>query len=262
MNAESTTGPRLCPNCANSIDANKDQCPYCKTELGGWIAPEWLDRKDGSSESRGISNNAKKFPISKKYVWTFSLIVGVLIAFFAGGYNQRRELAALSQATAKQLQAKDQMIQSQQEQLAQVQKQLNENTNQVAELKTKLEESRKEISAKQQQLVAATRSAQNQHATGPASVRRTSSRAPVTSQSYPQPATAGRTTEPGVYETTKATSVYETPSSSARAISQIGRGTRINVVRTAGDWLEVRSKHGNPPGYVLAADARQIGRVN
>lgn len=28
------------------------------------------------------------------------------------------------------------------------------------------------------------------------------------------------------------------------------------------DWLEVRSKHGNPPGYVGSDDARLIGRVN
>jgi hypothetical protein len=41
-----------------------------------------------------------------------------------------------------------------------------------------------------------------------------------------------------------------------------GKGTRINVVSAAGDWLEVRSKHGNPPGYVRSDEARPIARTN
>jgi len=262
MNEESTTGLKLCPNCANSIDANKDECPYCKTNLAAWIAPQWLNRNEASAESRGVPKNHKRFPIPPKYLWYVTVIGIVVFAFLAGGYIQRRQLAAISLSNSKQLQTKDQMIQSQQDQLAQVQKQLSESSNQLAELQTKFEENRKELSAKQQQLVAATRETKNSNATRSGTVRRTATRVPDTSQSYPQPAPVSRTAEPGVYETTKATSVFETPSSSARPISQIGRGTRINVVKAAGDWLEVRSKHGNPPGYVLAADARQIGRVN
>ena len=87
-------------------------------------------------------------------------------------------------------------------------------------------------------------------------------RAPDTAASIPAAPAARRTAEPGVYETTQATSVYENPSSTARVISQIGRGTRINVVSSAGEWLEVRSNRGNPPGYVRSDDARLIGRVN
>lgn len=261
--AEEPTAPfKLCPNCANSVDENAEQCPYCKADLVLGMAPKWLNRTEASSESRGISNNKKKFPIPEKFIWTFSLIVGVVIAFFAGGYRQRSELAELSKANSKQLQAKDQMIQSQQEQLAQIQKQLNDNSNQVADLKTKLQETQKELSVKQQRLAAASREAKNLNATRSATVRRTATHGSDASPSYPQPARVSRTAEPGVYETTKTTSVHETPSSSSRAISQIGRGTRINVVNGAGDWLEVRSRHGNPPGYVRADDARLIARAN
>jgi len=85
---------------------------------------------------------------------------------------------------------------------------------------------------------------------------------PVHSRASPQTVAVSRSAEPGVYETTKATSVYETPSSTSRTISQIGRGTRINVVNAAGNWLEVRSKHGNPPRYLRADDARIIARAN
>ncbi len=68
--------------------------------------------------------------------------------------------------------------------------------------------------------------------------------------------------EPGVYETTRATAVYEGSSSVSRVVSPITRGTRINVVSSAGDWLEVQSKRGNPPGYARSDDARLIGRAN
>jgi uncharacterized protein YgiM (DUF1202 family) len=71
-----------------------------------------------------------------------------------------------------------------------------------------------------------------------------------------------RTAEAGVYETTRPTSVYENPSSGSTVISQIDKGTRINVVGSRGDWLEVRSKRGNPPGYVRSDDARQIARAS
>jgi len=253
---------RLCPNCANSIDPDRDQCPYCKADLAAGSAPPWLHRNEASPESRGISNNKRKFPIPVKYLWPSATLGIVLIAFMAGRYIERKELAQIALANSKQLQAKEQIIQSQQEQLAQAQKQLTENSNQLADLKTKLQESQKDLAAKQQRLAATGRTAKNINAARTGTLRRTAAPGPDTSQPRPQPAAARRSADPGVYETTKATSVHETPSSNSRTISQIGRGTRINVVNTTGDWLEVRSKHGNPPGYVRADDARLLARVN
>jgi uncharacterized protein YgiM (DUF1202 family) len=185
------------------------------------------------------------------------MLVVSLITFIFGGYVQRNELSLAAQANLKQLQAKEQMIQSQEAQLAQMQQRLNESSDQLAEMKTKLDESQKELSATQQQLGVATRDVDRLKASRAVAARRTPSRAP-----FPQPVAARRTTEPGVYETTRETSVYEGPSSASRVISQIGSGTRINVVNSAGNWLEVRSKRGNPPGYVRSGDARLIGRTN
>ena len=190
------------------------------------------------------------------------MLVVAVIAFFAGGYIHRSELLLSSQAYSKQLQAKDQTIQSQEAQLAQTRQQLNENSNQLAETKTKLEESQKELSATQQRLKVTTREADRLNVSRSVAVRRPASRAPDTASPLPTPVAARRTAGSGVYETTQATSVYENPSSTARVITQIGRGTRINVVSSAGDWLEVRSKHGNPPGYVRSDDARLVGRAN
>jgi hypothetical protein len=126
-------------------------------------------------------------------------------------------------------------------------------------MKTKFEESQKELSAMQRRLGVATREVDRLKVSQSAAVRRTASRAPDTAALAPVPVAARRTGEPGVYETTRETSVYENPSSAARVVSRISRGTRINVVSSSGNWLEVRSKHGNPPGYVRSDDARLLG---
>jgi hypothetical protein len=262
MIGKSTTPTRLCPNCANSIREDATSCPYCKADLLSQPAPPWLNRDEPSSESRVASKNNKRGLISSKFIWPAAMLVVALVTFFAGGYIQRREQLLLSQTNLKQLQAKDQMIQSQEAQLTQTRQQLNDNSNQLAEMKTKLEESQKELSAIKQRLGAATREVDRLNASRSVAARRTASRGPGTAVSFPTPVAARPTAEPGVYEITRETSVYESPSSAARVIKQIGKGTRINVVSSAGDWLAVRSTRGNPPGYVRSDEARLIARTN
>ena len=63
---------------------------------------------------------------------------------------------------------------------------------------------------------------------------------------------------PGTYETLRTTNVFDGPSASARIVAGIERGVRINVVASNGDWLEVRSRHGNPPGFVRKDDVRSV----
>ena len=259
---KSATRARLCPYCANSIEEDATNCSYCKADLSSQFAPQWLKRDRPSSEPRLDSDNKKRSSIPSKFIWMAAMLVVALVAFFAGGYIQRNQLLVSSQANLKALQAKDQMIQSQEAQLAQTRQQLNQNSNQVAEIKAKLDESQKELSVTRQRLGVATREVDRLNASRSLAATRTPSRAPGAAAPLPAPAAARRTAEPGVYEAIQATSVYEGPSSASRVISQIKRGTRINVVRSAGDWLEVRSKRGNPPGYVRSDDARPIARAS
>jgi Bacterial SH3 domain len=262
MIGKSTMRTRLCPNCANSVQEEAANCPYCKADLSSGPAPQWLNRDEPSSEPRPGSNHDKRSSIPSKFIWPAAMVIVALTAFFAGGYMQRGELSLATQKHLKEIQAKDQMIQSQEAQLAQTKQQLNERSTQLAEMKTKFEEGRKELAAAQQRLSAATRKVNRLTSTRSVAVARSASRAPYANASYSAPAAARRTVDPGVYETTRPTSVHEGPSSSSRVITQISRGTRINVVSSAGAWLEVRSKHGNPPGYVPSGDARQIRQVN
>jgi SH3-like domain-containing protein len=59
----------------------------------------------------------------------------------------------------------------------------------------------------------------------------------------------------------RSTNVLEGPSPSARIVAGIESGVRINVVAANGDWLEVRSRHGNPPGFIRKEDARLVERA-
>lgn len=71
----------------------------------------------------------------------------------------------------------------------------------------------------------------------------------------------GRSTEPSaapevrLYETVRSTSVFEEPSSSSRKVGTIPNGSRVRVVGATGDWLEVRSRQGRPPGFIRRDDA-------
>ncbi len=54
----------------------------------------------------------------------------------------------------------------------------------------------------------------------------------------------------GPYEVLYPTSVYSEPRDDAQRVAQVEAGTKVNVVSVQGDWLEVRSKHGRPPGFI------------
>jgi hypothetical protein len=262
MDEQFTTRPKLCPYCANSIEQDAATCPYCKADLSSSSVPKWLKRDEPRPEASTYLKPQKNSPVRSKPMWLGAILVAVaLIAFFAGGYVQRSRLPLSSQVDVKQLQAKDQMIKSQAAELAQLRQQLNESSEQLAEMKAKLEQNQRALSA-QQRLAGDTRKIDGSNANRSPAPTKSVARAPEAASSPPPPAPARRNAEPSVYETTRATSVYESPSSASRVVSQIGSGTRINVVGSTGDWLEVRSRRGNPPGYVRAADARLIGTAN
>jgi len=72
---------------------------------------------------------------------------------------------------------------------------------------------------------------------------------------------SGRPANPGTYETIRATTLFEKPSGSSRAVSNIGDGIKVNVIGSSGDWLEVRSRFGNPPGFIRRDDAKPVERT-
>lgn len=66
----------------------------------------------------------------------------------------------------------------------------------------------------------------------------------------------------GAYQIIRATSVFDQPSESAKKIGLIPAGTKVGVVSSTEDWLEIRSLRDNPPGFIRRDDAMLIEGAN
>ena len=62
------------------------------------------------------------------------------------------------------------------------------------------------------------------------------------------------------YEVLYPTSVYREPREYSEKVASLPAGIKVNVVAVRGDWLEVRSKHGNPPGFIKKDSAVPASR--
>jgi hypothetical protein len=65
----------------------------------------------------------------------------------------------------------------------------------------------------------------------------------------------------GTYQTTRSTTVFESASASSQVIANIPGGTRLDVVNAKGEWLEVHSRRGNPPGFIRREDAALVEKT-
>jgi chromosome segregation ATPase len=171
-------------------------------------------------------------------------------------------LSPLLTERAKALQEKDQKIESLETQLAQLRQQHQGSSSQIEDLKAKFEENQKDLVLTRRKLVEANREVERLASSRIASAPRSASRTPDSSRPQTSTPSSRRPAEAGIYETLRQATVYEEPSSSARAVAQIGKGTEVTVVRSVGEWLEVRSKHGKPPGYIRSDEVRLLSRAN
>jgi hypothetical protein len=64
------------------------------------------------------------------------------------------------------------------------------------------------------------------------------------------------------YEIVQPTRVFSAPSEHSQLIANVEPGTQVNVVDSRNGWLEIRSKHGRPPGFIQKTAAIRIGQNN
>ncbi len=260
--AQPTNQAKLCPHCANSIALDAVKCPYCKKELGGASVQDWVVGSAANKEpvethatARGEKRATKSLAIAGA-VLLLAIIAG---AVWFGQRPTGDSALGLAEKT-KELQEKDQTIKTLAAELAKLREGNQGNSSQTDELKNKLAESQKDLAALERKLTEANREIERLNSPRPAAAPRAN---PLPANPPPPaPTPARRAAEPGIYETLRSTTVYEEPSSSARVLTQVDRATRVTVVRSVGDWLEVRSKRDNPPGFIRADDAMFIGRAN
>src|SRR5262245_40484979 len=206
----------------------------------------------------------EKLPLRSKVILVLGLLLFALGVYLVGGNRERNDLTPMLAEQKRSLKEKDEKIKGLETQLAQLRQEQQGTTGQIDELKNKLNANQKELAATKKRLTDASREVDRLASSRMASAPRSSSRAaeplpppPASTVSSRRPAA-----EAGTYETLRSTTVYEEPSNSGRPVAQIGRGTEVTVVRSVGDWLEVRSKHGKPPGYIRSDDARLLSRAN
>jgi hypothetical protein len=63
----------------------------------------------------------------------------------------------------------------------------------------------------------------------------------------------------GAFQTIRPTQVFNEPSENSALIANIGAGVKVNVVDSRDGWLEIRSKHGRPPGFIRQETAVRVG---
>jgi TolA-binding protein len=151
-------------------------------------------------------------------VFAFALVVFLTWAFWTP--NDRRSLA---------LQQQEEKIRDMEDRIAKLQKELEESSKQIASLQAGSDENTR--------------------------VRRSGQRN-VNNSRREESRLAHRNPSPErFYQTVRSTSVFEEPSASSRKVGSITNGSRVRVVGSTGDWLEVRSKQGRPPGFIRQDDA-------
>ncbi len=252
---------RLCPRCANSITYDALSCPYCRADLPPSIEPEW-PRKDDDWALTTPSVEKGRLTVKSKAILILGLGVFAVGVYLVGGNRERSDLGPMLEEQQRSLQEKDATINDLKVQLAQLRQEQQGARSELDDLKARLQESSNDLVVMQKRLADT-----NHEVEALAAVRNSSTPRPVArSIEQPPPATSNRSLrgrgglEPGTYESTRTASVYEAPASSSKIVTQVSKGTELNVVRSVGDWVEIRSKHGNPPGYVRADDIAATSR--
>ena len=63
----------------------------------------------------------------------------------------------------------------------------------------------------------------------------------------------------GTFQTVRPAHVFSEPTEDSALVASIDKGVRLNVVDSKEGWLEIRSKHGRPPGFIRKEEAVRIG---
>jgi hypothetical protein len=62
----------------------------------------------------------------------------------------------------------------------------------------------------------------------------------------------------GTFQTVRPTQVFSEPTEDSALVASIAKGVRLNVVDSREGWLEIRSKHGRPPGFIRRDEAVRV----
>lgn len=244
---------KRCPHCANPTEENAKTCPFCKADL---TSREGLQQTFERHEGLRAEQMSPEKNVLRAVGYVFIILLVAIGSFFAGVSLWRPKtdptnVTAPPEKPIKELEDRERQIQGLESQVGQLNKELEESSKRLAELQTRLEEKTRALSAAQEKLQGTRREVEQSAATLPRAADKVTPK-PV---EPPSPAVQRRPAEPGSYEVIRTTFVFEEPSQNSRQVATIRRGTKVTVVGSVGEWLEVRSKQGNPPGFIRRDDA-------
>lgn len=201
--------------------------------------------------------------VKSKAILVLGLLVFALGIYLVGGNVERSDVGPRLAEQQRAIEEKDEKIQNLESQLAELRRDNQGTSQKIDQLKAKLVEAQKDLAAMENRLANANREITRLSSSSrTAAISRTATSTIDTQPSPKIAARVNRAAVPRLYETVRSTPVYEEPANSSRVIAQIGSGTQITVVGSAAGWLEVRSKHGKPPGFIRADDAMFLSRAN
>ena len=160
-------------------------------------------------------------PLGKKGSIFIGVIAFALVVFLAWAFWTPNDRGSLAQQEEK--------IRDMEDRIARLQKELEDSSKQIASLQAGSDET--------------TRGRRSAQRNGNNSRREETRRAEqnLSSERF--------------YQTVRSTSVFEEPSASSQKVGSIPNGTKVRVVGSKDDWLEVRSKQGRAPGFIRRDDA-------
>lgn len=253
---------KLCPHCANPIDEEVEICPFCKgsVERRGWFL-QGAEEEAESVPSREAEKE-KKGSVLKAIVYLLVVAVVVVGAFLAGWLMPKSEggpglMVPSLEGRGQEERGENKRIEQLDSEIAQLRKELEGSSKEAADLRARLEKTDRALVSAQERLKSAGREIKGPAAAAPPT--------PAAGQMPTEPPPSAiwlKPAEPGSYEITRPTTVYEGPSDNSRRVATITMGTRVNVVGSVGEWLEVRSRRGNPPGFIHRGDARLVEKSN
>jgi hypothetical protein len=200
------------------------------------------------------------------YVVIFALLVIVAVLSVRALRGKRSQTVAIQPEQGVQSDARavqrdvesERRVEELNNEIAALRKQNEENASRVQQLETKLADTSKALVAAQQKLKVTQRQADRPAPAASAREKTLASRTPAAPPAQtPPPATQPtprRVDEAGAYEVVRDTALLEKPSTSSREVALVQRGMTVNVVGAVGDWLEVHSKYGKPPGFIRRQD--------
>ena len=261
--AQSMMQAKLCPHCANSVALEAVKCPYCKAELSAAQTHEWPDRGEEPAALKPTPG-AESRNVKSKVMMALALLVCALGGYFVGSQRSTGGFAPAADNALTDLQEKEQKIQTLEAELAKLREGNQSSSSQLEDFKAKLDEREKDLAAAQKKLTDANQEVDRLSSSRAAAASRPAARSadPLPASPPASPMPTRRAAEPGIYQTLRSTPVYEAPSNSSRVLTQVERATRVTVIGSVGDWLEVRSRYGNPPGFIRADDAMFVARAN